>query len=258
MAELEIISSEILRNSTANSVRELLTLFSAHSLREKWINFHGSKADISMAAIETKNWDDILSFIVAKFDTCKQHNYIYSHDLSIETFPNITVADADVVAKKTTDKSVIMYFIAKVKYKVIMWDPRGEEVVSLLMPFSVEILDKYLILRFITFAKNLDTYYGNSNHHIISKSLDEDSFQEKLMASAIEMNINLVKADLHKGVKKLVEDDKLSPTKAKIEKGKYTSTETMNEDYEIKKDAPEVYEAYKKNTIHNSIYKCKS
>lgn len=257
MSELKIINSEILKTSSVKSVQELLTLFSVKSLREKWSDFHGSKAQIALSAIGTKDWDNILSFIINKFGTCKQHNYIYSHDLTVKTFPKITVVDADLVAQKISDESAIMYFVAKVKYKVIMWNPQGLESVHLLMPFSIEIIDGYLILRFITFEKNLDSYYGHSNHHIIEKSLDEKSFQEKLRVAASEAKIELAKADLHKGVKKLVETDKLGAIKAKIEKGKYTSTAAMNGEFEIKNDAPEVYEEYKKNTVHNSIYKCK-
>jgi hypothetical protein len=109
----------------------------------------------------------------------------------------------------------------------------------------------HLVVRFVVLEKNIGAYVDGRPFVTVGRSTDE---KEILQALERTFKGTLKRCDLHKGVKKLWDDDFMDATRTQYLKPQATTTEVMNPKKGIKKDTPDLYATLKKVTLMKTLF----
>jgi hypothetical protein len=236
----------ILHQASVEDRTRLLELFPAADLRSVF-QAKGTKAEICFAAAANNNAANnkrIGEFVDNQFGCCKLHVYVFSYAKPI-AIPQ-SIADGERVSQ---DGKHALY-LSRVKYAVMLRNPPEETTLEFLWPVKIELLAKYLVVRFIVLEKNASSYFDRPTY-VAGKSLTEKTVLAGIQTAA------LVPADLNKGVKKLWEDSYLESTRSNFKKQFSTSSETMDEEKGIKEHYPELYAIMQKAPLYTTIFEVK-
>jgi hypothetical protein len=234
----------ILENASNAELRRLLELFPIADVRHAWPHHKGTKEDLCEAVADTRKYEEIADFIDANFSCCKQHIYIYSRGESSKHPPR-AIPGGERIRQARAAYSL---YIAKSCYKVVLDDPFEIVTIDFLWPIRMDVIDGYLIVRFVTLQKNLRTYFERS--HIGSKRTGD----ERAILASVE-DLAVEPADLHKGVKKLWDDGFMDASRAKYKKPTSTAWEAMDQARGIKAHNPALYRSLQTAVLHDLFFR---
>ncbi len=231
-------------NLSAQDLTRLLELFPLKSLKEEWPDKKGTKEDLCKEIAKEKDLGRIADFVDKSLNLCKQNVYVFDIDpLALPAMPTVTAKGW----VKKVGKTHAMYLI-RVQFKVVLRDPFEETTIDFAWPFTLDLVEKYLVLRFIVLEKNIATYFQRPFVKGV-RNIDEQEIIESL-----KQNNKLKAVDLNKGVKKQWSSDVMDARRTHYKKPTSTASEAMDEERGIKKDNPELYAILMKSPLYRTLF----
>jgi len=241
----------ILRTASVQDLKRLLELYPVSSLRERWSGIAGTKDELCLEVAGKRNLKDIAEFVNDYLSCCKQHIYVYSHRLRLNSLPTVGIPDGELLDTKSEPERVHLLYLIRVGFKIIVRDPPEEATVEFLLPVRLDVTREHLIVRIVVLEKDIGSYVDGRGYNTIGRSIDENGI---LLAVERAFGGALVTTDLHKGVKKLWHDDFMDATRAQYKKPKSTDATIMDKSKGIKKTDSELYALLRTLTLFKTLF----
>lgn len=206
----------LLTSASIQQVQIILDLFPITTLREEW-GLNKTKEEICLQVAGTRSRNEIADFVHKNFGICKQHIYVLKNEAGIESALKVLMPDLEEIKQTVTDFGVTKTFLSKHKVEVVILSEQTQRSsVEFVLPLQIVYSADYILLRFIIFERNFHVFYKGLEVIPIKKKDDrEEAIVQQFVLQAIEANLQLYKADLHKGVKHLWESDWMDSCKIK-------------------------------------------
>lgn len=235
---------ELLQNATRQDVKRLLDSFPVSALKDGWPNVKGTKEEICFAAAEEHNLDKIVEFMKKNIARCKRHIYVFSA-ASKEVSPLSAVPDVEILDVDGGGRTVAL---TKAVFSIFLKDPLEENTVEFLWPMRVETIAEYLVVSFVILERNPCVYFEDRDCYQSARSIDERGIAKNLESLGFQ------RADLHKGVKVLWEENFIDSFRTRYKKPMSTASEHMDEELGIKQHNPELYEQLQSATLFATLF----
>jgi hypothetical protein len=230
----------ILNESSHEERKRLLDLLPIANLRQAWPDLIGPKEEICGTIAGGGLDNRVTSFVDENFGCCKQHVFIYGDGSQRMHLPT-NISSAERIA---TVRGVHSLFLTRQRYDVVLKDPLEAVSLNFLWPIRTDVVDNYLVVRFITLEKNLKSYLPRA-YLPAGQSISESDILD---------NLDLTPADIHKGIKALWAAGFMDCCRAKYKKAKSIAWEAMDEQKGIREHNPELYSILKKATLQETLF----
>lgn len=241
----------ILNAASVQDLKRLLELYPVASLRDHRPDLEGAKEEICYAFAGERDPEAIAKFLDEYLSCCKQHIYVFEHKTELEALPPIDIPDGERVLESKDDDRIRMLYVIKLRFRVILKDPLEEATLEFLWPVRLDFTAHHLIVRFVVLEKNIGSYFDGRSYYTDRRSLEEKAILQTLQ---VIFRGRLESADLHKGVKKLWEDDFMDSIRAKYRKDVSTASELMDEDRGIKEHYPDLYATLTDSLLLDTVF----
>lgn len=241
-------------NTQRDLLKRLLKLFPVKVLKE-----HFNSSNVSDAL-----YDEILngnakavieSFCYVNLEYTKQHIYIYNlgqaprpNQLNLNAFP------IDIVHQTNIDGATSITISPLVEFRVILTNPFEETTLRFHQPIQIVLNNIHLVFYATILEKNMSNYFDQNRRVINAEKInDELTIIEQVCAHFAHLNPTA--CDLNRGIKHLWANDLVDSKYAKWKKDRSTTTETMDENYTLKSQYPDVYQNLVNAPLKKMIFK---
>jgi len=137
----------------------------------------------------------------------------------------------------------------------VVLDPPEDITLNFYQPFFVTLKQKCLIIQATILEKNFSSYYPNRRVVDVKKVNGEEEYVIPKILSFFAHRYSIEICDLNKGIKQLWAKDIIDSQYIKYKRNRSVSTETMDENYTLKQQYPDLYEAITSTPINKTIFK---
>jgi hypothetical protein len=225
-----MLTMTILKEASHLELQQMLELFPVSNLKQGWPNLTGEKSEVCDQIATKRDVESITAFIDEHIGSCRQHVYIFAANQN--TSVPETLGDSELIAMVAGLHSV---FVGVKNIVVIMTDTLERKTLRFLWPVKVQISEGHLIVRFVTLEKDIAAHVSGA-YIAEDKGLDEND----LLSS-----IGLMSCDIHKGIKKLWDDNFMDCPRLKYIDPESTTETAMKEARGIRKNNSELYDKVK-------------
>jgi hypothetical protein len=253
-------------NSASELLERLLKLYPVKTLKEHFLNLDGTKqSEIIPEIVEKHPASVIEQFAFDNIGHTKQHVYIFRLNKKFDRasfkktdFPIAIKSegkfDSDTFYKNKFTNYVFLCFPI-IEYDVSLLNPLKQERVNFIQPTRVVVSGQNVVVQTTIMEKKLDSYFPEDRKVIdVIKLNGEDKFISQIF-KFFEKDYYIQICDLNKGVKNLWENDVVDSRYAKFKKPKSTTTETMDEEYTLKAQYPEVYKQIMAGPMNKTVFR---
>ncbi|HCT29454.1 MAG TPA: hypothetical protein DIW31_01680 [Bacteroidales bacterium] len=241
-------------NTSQDLLKRLIKLFPVKVLKEEF-NLTSTSDSLYDEIIQNINESLIKDFVYSNINLTKQHIYIYDIDKTFninsfkrESFPFPVIKSSSAANELTIVISPI------VDFSVVLSNPYEETNIQFHQPFIIRLKEKKLIIQSTILEKKIGAYF-ESNRKVLDVVKVNDELESilKVMGYFLDYSFNI--CDLNKGVKHMWEKDTIDSKYVKWKKNRSTTTESMDEDYTLKSQYPDVYKSLMKSPLNKTIFK---
>lgn len=245
----------LLTSASVHQIQTILDLFPITTLKEEW-DIKGLKDEICLEIAGTKNRNEISTFIHDNLNVCKQHVYVFQNNSDLQDALELSLPDSEKINEAVTDSGVIKTFLSKHRVEIVLLTEQTQrKTVEFILPLQIIYSDEYIILRFVIFERNFHTFYkGIEVLPLRKRDNREEEMIKAFMDQAISSRVRIHRADLHKGIKTLWENDWMDSCKIKYKDADSTNAKNMNENKGIKASNPTSYDEIKDHTLYNCYF----
>jgi hypothetical protein len=236
--------ANILQDASKQDLKRLLGSFPVTSLKAGWPSIKGTKEEICFAAAEERDLPRIVAFMKTNFARCRQHVFVLTPPPDLSVNPESAVPDAELVDVDGAGGKIL---VTRAVFSIFLKDPSEEAVVEFLWPMRVTELYGYLVFSLMVLERNPCIYFDRDCFKL-SRSIDERGVISNLES------LGFVRADLHKGIKTLWDENFMDSFRTKFKKPKSTATEAMDEELGIKEHNPTLYEELQTSTLFRTVF----
>ena len=246
--------SSLLSSASVQHLSTILDLFPVSALREKWSGIEGAKDELCLAIAGRRNLREIITFVQDNFSLCKQHIYIFSNESRLEEALNLDIPEAELSHQTTEDFGVSRIFLYRHEVEIILREPLQEQKLDFILPVRFDYLDNYVLVRFVTFEKDINSLFRGRQVYLPRKSEKEKAFLDLINKQALEASLKITSADLHKGMKTLWEKDFMDSPRVKYKTEHSMDSKSMDERRGLRKHNLPEYERIKDSKFFNSLF----
>ena len=253
-------------NSASEILERLLKLYPVKIVKEHFQNLDGSKQSEQLPEVVKKYpASAIEQFAFDNIGYTKQHVYIFRLNKKFDRttfkraeFPIAIKSegkfDSDKFYKNKFTNYVFLCFPV-IEYDVSLLNPLSQERVNFIQPTRVVISGQNVVVQTTIMEKKLDSYFP-ANRKVIDviKRNGEDQFIGQII-KFFQKDYYIQSCDLNKGVKNLWHHDVVDSRYAKFKKSKSTTTETMDEEYTLKAQYPEIYKEIMAAPMNKTVFR---
>lgn len=239
-------------NSQKEISDRLLKLFPVKSLKEHFmVNEVGET--LYREILNTKIKSVIEDFAYSNLDLTKQHIYIYDipnnrNNIILDGFPY------EIEKNRDTDEGKNLIISPFVDFKTVLTNPFEELTIRFKQPIKIVITRTHLIFYVTILEKNISTYFENNRKVLNVEKYNDEHFVIKNILEFFAL-YRPNTCDVNKGIKELWNQDVVDCKYAQWKKSKSTTTETMDENYTLKSQYPEVYQGIVSAPIRKTVFK---
>lgn len=241
-------------NTQRDISKRLLRLFPVKVLKEHF-NSTNVSDELYNEILNGNSKPIIDSFCYVNLEHTKQHIYIYNigqaptpNNLNINQFP------IDIVHQTNLNGVTSITISPIVDFKVILTNPFEETTLRFHQPIQILLSNTHLIFYATILEKNMSNYFDQNRRVINAEKInDEISIIEQVCAYLAHLNPTV--CDLNRGIKQLWANDLVDSKYAKWKKDRSTTTETMDENYTLKSQYPDVYQNLVNAPLRKMIFK---
>lgn len=242
----------ILQTASIQDLKRLLDLFPLTSLRRRWPELKGTKEELCYEIAGRRDVDTLVQFLDEYISCCRQHVYVFSHDIDRGVPPEIELIDGERILETEDNNRLRALYVIRFGYTVILKEPLEEATLEFLWPLRLEFTREHLIVRFVILEKNIGSYFEGRSLYVDRRSIEEKGVLTQIRAA---FGGRLTPADLHKGVKELWEADFMDSSRTRYKKSISTASEAMDEERGIKEHNPELYAALVESPLLNTMFR---
>ena len=241
-------------NTEKNLSKRLLKLFPVKILKD-----HFKPESVSEELFDevvSKNIKaNIDAFAYGNLEYTKQHIYVYNFGTTLDVLNiNYTSFPLPIVNKSSSAGEVSIVISPIVDFKVILSNPFEETVLKFNQPFKIVLSDKHLVFYVTILEKKINSYFQNDRQVLNIEKINDENFILEQICNYFDRNNPMV-CDLNKGIKRLWDSDSVDCKYAKWKKDRSTTTETMDEDYTLKSQYPDVYQNLISSPLKKMLFK---
>jgi hypothetical protein len=231
-------------NSAPELLERLLKLFPAKVLKAQFDVPGHTTAEKIPQIVASLPAESIKQFVVDKLGHTKQHSFIYKLGRS---FDRGTFVPEDlpipVVSEERVDGNYVFTCFPVVEYDVALLNPYEEFTVHFIQPTRVVVKGRILIIQTTIMERSAAAYLPDDRGRRLidlAKRNTEDSFVPAIL-DVFRRRATTEVCDLNRGVKALWATNTIDATSVKYKKDKSTVTESMDEEFLLKRDEPNTY-----------------
>lgn len=240
-------------NNSDDLMYRLLHLYPVRRVKEIFPVEVRRQDELIYEIISNQTTESIYQFAADNFNFTKQHVHIYAHN---EFDLSNAEAIFSVLPYKTDHmkEDKVFYLFMDQTYKVMLTNPPQESTIVFKLPMKVTFNKRLLIIQFTILERDINSYFPNRIAFILSKNIDEESIIRDLESNFNQVGVYLTEQDMHKGIKKLWQEDYIDSPYVKYRKSKSISSEAMDETFYVKRDYPDVYEQIIKAPLSKTVF----
>lgn len=228
-------------NSQIDLLSRLLKLYPVKLIKEEF-DLDG-KADIMVSTIiAAKPQKEIFEFCLNNISFTRQHVFIFDLNKEFKSANFQTNAfPLSVIEAINLNNECVIKCLPTVEFDVVVLNPFLETTIKFYQPIQIKISKKHLIIQVTTLEKNLSHYFEEGRKVVDSKRTDGEDASLSAILAFFNQTFTVKICDLHKGIKKLWENDVIDSKYLKTKKSKGTNTLAMDENWTVKKEYPNEY-----------------
>lgn len=195
------------------------------------------------------------TFAYVNLEHTKQHIYIFDlatavngQNLNLAAFP-LTIINQTITNNET---SIVISPV--VDFKVILANPFEEVILKFHQPFKIALKNRHLIFFTTILEKNMNSHFDENRRVLNVEKVNDESFIIQQVCKHFA-HLNPTPCDLNRGIKHLWNENFVDSKYAKWKKDRSTTTETMDENYTLKSQYPDVYQNLIQSPLKKMIFK---
>lgn len=242
--------------NTVNDLNtRLLNLFSVKSLKDAF-DVDGAllKSEMLEDVTARFNSQTIRTTCIENINFCKQHIYIY--DL-LSPFNRALFDIRQFPLENATHffdgANLKIKCLPTIEYRAILKDPYQTVNLRFLQPITITVTRNKVIVQTVIIEKNISSYVGGRKVLDVQKSNNTD-FTD-LILQFFSRNYAIRPSNINRGIKRMWADDKIDSRYVKFKKNRSTATETMDEEYTVKSQYPDVYNQLINAPLNKTLFK---
>ncbi|HSZ72886.1 MAG TPA: hypothetical protein VK750_09425 [Cytophagaceae bacterium] len=245
-------------NGVSNLHTRLLKLYPVKTLKDHF-DLPGKSSEVIEGILNQFKAKDIHEFSALNIDYTRQHVYIFNIEKSFKASSfNTTNFPLRVIQQTNTTSDYSIVCLPEIEFKISVIRPFEERILKFYQPLKISVINSHLIVQITTLEKNL------SDHCEVGKKVvettrvnDENYLLDSIKSVFINQGYNITKCDLHKGIKKLWDDNIIDSKYLKTKNSKSTNTVAMDENYTVREVYPQEYNQIKNNPILKTLFRYK-
>jgi len=243
-------------NTDKDLLTRLLKLFPIKAVKEHF-DLQGKWDEIIVEIFAKHPQKVIFDFVSANIDYTRQHVHICSlqrvfrsSSFDTEGFP------LPILTAVNLNNECTIVALPVITFNVLVTKPYEETTVQFYQPIKVTLKNRHLIIQVTTLEKNLSHYFEGERKVVDSSREPHEEYNLSAIQYFVDSKgLDARKCDIHKGIKKLWEDEIIDCKYLKRKKSKSTDTTTMDENYTIKRDYPDEYEGMKDKPLLKTLFR---
>lgn len=195
------------------------------------------------------------NFCYINLEHTKQHIYIYNiAEAPTQNNLNLNLFPIDIVHQTNLNGVTSITVSPIVDFRVILTNPFEETTLLFHQPIQIVLSNTHLIFYATILEKNMSDYFDQNRKVINAEKVNgELSIIEQVCAHFAHLKPTI--CDLNRGIKQLWANDTVDSKYAKWKKDRSTTTETMDENYTLKSQYPDVYQNLVNAPLRKMIFK---
>jgi hypothetical protein len=246
-------------NDTRNLLRRLLKLYPVKVVKHHFDPENSGQADMIAEIVANNTEATIKAFAYSNHNYTKQHIFLYrlNQQFNINTF-NRRDFPFEIVNETITDGGYRFKLLPLVDFNVVIKAVDYEDAtIKFIQPVTVYVKNHDLIIQTTIMEKNISSYFPANQRVIdVKKENSEDFIIGQLLNYWNNQNI-VNQNDINRGVKHLWENNLIDSKFAKWKKDRSTTTESMDEEYTLKDQYPDVYQNLMRSPLNKTVFKYK-
>lgn len=242
-------------NSEKEVLKRLLKAFSLNDLKHVFEligdNELRRKDSIINHIIEVNSIDIIKKNVFTFFNLLKQHIYIFEFK---GIFPNNFLDNYPYLSSlKQVDKNQTQYnLLYPTEVEVFDFASKTSNSIKFLIPIKIVRNKNKVIFYFNILERDLNALF-ETKVKVLNRN-SEKSILDNLIDVSLFHKISLSPCDVNKGIKSLLKNDIVDIKKVDYKKDMSISSETMDENFLLKRDMPEVYNILIQSPIESTLF----
>jgi len=241
-------------NTERDLSKRLLKLFPVKMLKEHYKTEHVS--DELFDEVLNNNIKAVIdAFAYVNLEHTKQHIYVFDlatavngQNLNLPAFP------IPILNQSTTINETSIVFSPVVDFRVILANPFEEVILKFHQPFKIVLKNRHLVFYTTILEKNMNSHFADNRRVLNVEKVNDESFIIQQVCNHFA-HLNPTACDLNTGIKHLWNADFVDSKYAKWKKDRSTTTETMDENYTLKSQYPDVYQNLITSPLKKMIFK---
>lgn len=232
-------------NSAQDILSRLLNLYPAAVLKSEWEVDATNKVDVIAEIVATRTAEEIGQFARKCFGFTKQHVALFvltpsqqqPGNLPSDVFPNLTKT----IATSASAGARTSFHLVDLSFQIA--DRHALTRKTLKFKWPIEVYQKGDVVRVAStiMEKDLASYTPSRGPVVLLfRSVTEKALIAEVRG-VLPATRTLLPLDIHKGIKAMWESGLVDATKAQWKRSRSTRTESMDEDFGLKRTSPEAY-----------------
>jgi hypothetical protein len=241
-------------NSERSILKRLLKLYPVKTIKDEF-NSTSSGEALYDEVVNTINPNLIRGFAYTNVNNTKQHIYIYYLDKVFNPTTFNAVSFPYTILRQTAIIDGIQLIISPiVEFRVILTNPFEENIMNFHQPYIITIKNRHLTFQATILEKNMATYFEDGRKVINVEKINDETVAIQHIIDFFN-HYNPIPCDLNRGIKHLWHIDRIDSRYVKWKKNRSTTTESMDENYTLKSQYPNVYAELITNPLNKTIFK---
>jgi hypothetical protein len=243
-------------NTNELLLERLLKLYPYKVVKNEFDIKGGTQNDKLPEVVASNSPVIVRDFAIEHASLTRQHVYIYKLDKNFDRNKFIE-KDFPIEIKKeiVANPSYTFTCFPIVKYEVLLTNPVENDEIHFYQPVVITVQGKFLIIHVTIMEKQL-SHYVDSKRKVME--LGKKNSEPEIVNSILkffDQTYTVQICDINKGIKKLWKEDIIDSKYAKWKKDRSTSTESMDEEFTLKVQYPELYASLLNSPLGRTVFK---
>lgn len=241
-------------NTIQNLLKRLLRMYPVKIVKEHF-NQTGNSEEILNFLVNNRPANTIKDFAYTNVENTKQHICIYRLNNNFNVGGFIASQFPYQIVNQTVISNGISLVISpNVSFNAVLGNPFQEVILDFYQPFIITIFNRTLIFQMTILEKDIGSYIDPGR---VVYNVEKINNEEIIIADILPFfaHYQPIRADLNRGVKFLWANDRIDSRYAKWKKNRSTATETMDENYTLKEQYPDIYVGLINDPLKRMIFR---
>lgn len=241
-------------NTVQDLMKRLLRLYPVKIVKEHFVQT-GNSEEVLNYLVNNRPENAIKDFAYTNIGSTKQHIYIFhlNNNFNVGGF-NAAQFPYHIINQSAIPNGIKLVICPIVSFNTVLGNPFQEVVLDFYQPFMITIFNRTLIFQVTILEKDVASYIDPGRRVF---NVEKVNNEELIIADILPFfeTYAPVNADLNRGIKHIWANDRIDSRYAKWKKNRSTATETMDEEYTLKEQYPDIYNSLINDPLKRMIFR---